>query len=601
MKNKTSFLIGSILIIFSLFSSCKKQTVADATITVTVSETKNGNLFYAKTSGIAADQITEVGFVWSASANPDKSNAFVFINKTVTTGFSYEVLSGLADKATYYVSAYYIDKDLNVHYALPISFAAKGTAGLQIRPDVGSYTWDDEVAVEVVGTHDLDIKYIKVRIDALVSLVPTKIADHKIYFNVPRSITKKVNRLSIEYFGQESDSMNLILKSPSILDKFKVAARDNEIITIAGDYFNPDKNKNLVMIGGNIAEIVSSSKTALNVRVAVPEYSFLSEISVTTGENLTAKTSERSKFYKHFVDMGSFPGEERGWGIALSLNDKLYVGLGKGPITGGQKDLYEYTPSSNTWKKMADFPGGATWAVRGFAANNKIYVVLLSLDSRYTRDVYMFDPGTNLWTKVAPYPSSSAFISNPSTFSYGNYGYLFGGNASEPGYIAPLGQVLRYDASNNTWKFLPTFPGSPRSAATTMRIGDKIYVMGGSTYGYNGLPNYPRDCWEFDLPTEKWKRIADLAAGVGGSNSFSFGLNGKGYVGGGYYTSDSRTNFVYEYNPATDSYTKVDNIIDAIAVYAEAAVVNNKAYIVFGDFDNSNSNPASKSFIQFVP
>jgi N-acetylneuraminic acid mutarotase len=81
----------------------------------------------------------------------------------------------------------------------------------------------------------------------------------------------------------------------------------------------------------------------------------------------------------------------------LSINGIGYVMLGRywnGSLDGGKllKDVVEYNPTTNTWTRCGDFPGGARQNMVAFTINGKGYIVGGEDDTVRKKDVWMFEP-----------------------------------------------------------------------------------------------------------------------------------------------------------------------------------------------------------------
>lgn len=587
MISKIKTFSSYLLFLTILSFGCKKSPKPPLS-SIDISVSANTNQFSSNISGVDEANIIEVGFVWSAAENPDKLNSFIYSSKA-SLAFSYIVMSGLTDQSTYYVRGYYIDKDNMIHYSASKSFKAKGTSGLEINPNDMLYTWDDEAEVTLSTTQTIDLAGVNIKINKSIQVIPTRVNGNKVYFKVPRSLTKAQNTIVVEQFGQESSASTFNLAQPQFPDKIKFSGYDNKTLKITGKNFNPEKDKNIVTIGGKKVEVISANKSELEVKILVPSLSFISKISISTGEGLAAETSEFSKFYKHFIDIDTFPGLPRVNGIALEANGNIYCGFGYGDELKYKKynDLYEYNPAALTWKKMANFPEDI-FSKLGVTINHKLYVTAQSqISSEWrTNHMYMFDPNTNNWSKKASFEGTR--LNDETAFSDGNYGYTIGGWYVDQHQQKTSNRVMRYDAINDSWKQLPDFPGTNSiSIPPVVKIGRKIYIL-----------RRP-DSWVFDLETEKWTRIGGIPDNMG-TFGFAFSLNGKGYIGGGGLNNGAATSLVFEYNPSGNTYTIIEDAIDPIISGSQAIVADNKAYILFGRSRTKDSY-ASKSFFQFVP
>lgn len=207
-------------------------------------------------------------------------------------------------------------------------------------------------------------------------------------------------------------------------------------------------------------------------------------------------------------------------------------------------DFYAYSPSANEWKRIADFPGGPRAGAVGFTLNSKGYVAL-GAGSDSTKgtgatyltynDMYAYDPSTGTWTRAADFPGG--YRSYPTAFVYDNEAYLLGGTG-----ITPNG-FYKYSPDGNTWTEIQDLinysaaPGGmyaniiPRTGSVSFVIDSTAFITGGaSPVPASGvLLNYT---WAYHFKSKVWERRPAFAYRpfVGG---VAFTINGKGYVGTG--------------------------------------------------------------------
>ncbi len=101
-----------------------------------------------------------------------------------------------------------------------------------------------------------------------------------------------------------------------------------------------------------------------------------------------------------------FRGRLREGAVGFSIGTKGYLGTGVTPYTyDGNKDFWEYDPSTNTWTQKADFGGTARFYAVGFSIGGKGYIGTGSSGSRSnsvaTKDFWEYDPVENTWTRKA--------------------------------------------------------------------------------------------------------------------------------------------------------------------------------------------------------
>jgi len=120
---------------------------------------------------------------------------------------------------------------------------------------------------------------------------------------------------------------------------------------------------------------------------------------------------------------------------------------------------------------------------------------------------------------------------------------------------------VNFCVSQNTWTQKTDFGGHEREAAVGFSIGSKGYA-GLGVYSVSGSSDfyYCKDFWEYDPATDTWTKKADFP-GTERDFAVGFSIGNKGYVGLGYSYSNSQHSETYfkdfwEYDPATDTWTQ---------------------------------------------
>ncbi len=102
------------------------------------------------------------------------------------------------------------------------------------------------------------------------------------------------------------------------------------------------------------------------------------------GSNLSTNSYIYNDFYRYdpstssWTQMSNFPSEARVAGTQFSFNGKGYVlsgdGDDHGPLDSGE--LWEYTPSNDTWTQLPSHPGDAIWAPGSFVIDCSVFFLL---------------------------------------------------------------------------------------------------------------------------------------------------------------------------------------------------------------------------------
>ncbi len=132
------------------------------------------------------------------------------------------------------------------------------------------------------------------------------------------------------------------------------------------------------------------------------------------------------------------------------------------------------------------------------------------------------------------------------------------------------------------WTSLADFPGPGRQGAFSFAVDGKGYV--GCGYYNDTAEIYYNDVWVYDPVINEWDTLADFPGGLR-TGAVSFVVGGKAYVAGGHYDSDDTKGDCYEFDPATGTFTAVDDM-GFKRTGAFAFVIGTRAY-VGGGYDNN--------------
>ena len=130
-------------------------------------------------------------------------------------------------------------------------------------------------------------------------------------------------------------------------------------------------------------------------------------------------------------------------GTGFSIGNKGYVvnGYYKLNLNPGVNlsDLYEYNPATNAWSFKTSFPGAKRHFTNVFVIGQAAYAGGGVDSPFYTeglKDYYKYSPATNAWVSVANFPSHEPFFSCFSINSRGYVSYRIAGtNNSAPAYM----------------------------------------------------------------------------------------------------------------------------------------------------------------------
>ncbi len=273
--------------------------------------------------------------------------------------------------------------------------------------------------------------------------------------------------------------------------------------------------------------------------------------------------------------------------VSFTVGGKGYVGTGSDGSKDRYKDFWEYTPDGNygTWKQCADMPDDAIARshATAFGSSTAGYVglgiPLNSVGNDYLNDFWEYTPSTNTWRKIADFPG---------TGRYGAFGFFANGK----GYVGAgddknlLKDFFEYNPSSDTWTEKSNYPGAKRRGASVFVINDVAYVC----CGYNNS-RYPFDFFAYDAKTDTWSQKRNINDSSDESydddynivRSFAgaFTVGGRGYISCG-ENNGSLRNDTWEYDPNTDLWEEKTGYEGYARQEPVALSINGRGFLLTG-------------------
>ena len=220
--------------------------------------------------------------------------------------------------------------------------------------------------------------------------------------------------------------------------------------------------------------------------------------------------------------------------VACNIDSFGYVGTG---VSGGYQwdsTFWKFNPLTQTWTKLAHFPGVPRGYATGFALNGDVYIGGGSHGYNFNSsiDFYQYTPSTNTWARVADCPALGCNHCAVG-FSLNGYGYVgLGSMLDSVGYTeTPEQDFWQYDPVGNAWTKVADFPGGPRVGATAFVICNKAYVGCGYSDS-SGQQVLHHDFWQYDPVSNSWTQVTSLST-FGRCFASAFSIGSFGYVGTG--------------------------------------------------------------------
>jgi N-acetylneuraminic acid mutarotase len=245
-----------------------------------------------------------------------------------------------------------------------------------------------------------------------------------------------------------------------------------------------------------------------------------------------------------WTQKANFPGPARRDAVAFSIGTKAYVGTGMdnadAALGNPLSDFYEYDPATNVWTLKAAYPGNSgagIYYASGFAVSGKGYICCGKRGSSwYSNELWEYTPSTNSWSMKSPFPGGVRY--GGVAFSIGSFGYY--GTGTDENVLTQ--DFYRYNPALNNWTVIAPLPGAGRFACSSFTLASRGYIVFGTDGGYKD------ELWEYDPLINYWALKASYPNGERRSG-VAFTVGSKGYAGTGKGLTGTRRDF-HEYTVA---------------------------------------------------
>lgn len=232
-------------------------------------------------------------------------------------------------------------------------------------------------------------------------------------------------------------------------------------------------------------------------------------------------------------NLGSTPLRPRVNATACVDGDIVYIGLGYnggeyGQDTSYLQDWWSYTPATNTWHRLQDYPNFYTACATSFAGQNELYVGY-GFCWNYRRDMFRYTIADNRWDSI---DVGASFGGYP-TRSFGGTGCTCAGrHFMGTGYRQFSLNWWAELVDGTHWAARAAVPGRSRTTAASAASADAIYLCGGFHYGgVLTTGEVLQDLWRYDPQEDKWHYIAVMPKRL--HNHICFVIGGRTYFGFG--------------------------------------------------------------------
>lgn len=264
-------------------------------------------------------------------------------------------------------------------------------------------------------------------------------------------------------------------------------------------------------------------------------------------------------------------------GIGFSLDGFGYVltGGANGQVFTATKDFFKYDPTTDSWEKLADYPGPARGYGIGDTWNGKLYFGFgLDDNDVMLNDLWEWDPASNTFTQLPSCPCDPRV--HPGLIADNGKVYVGAGG----GDAGNLSDFWTYDITTQTWSQIADIPGK-RHHPYQFSVDGEVYVGAGHLESW----------YKLDENTNSWIKLANLVARVAGSQ---FSYNGKGYALSGADVNHNifSTGEFWEYDPTTDAWTELCPHPGTSRFGSTQFLIDNYIYLLGGYWrKNGNVSP----------
>lgn len=418
---------------------------------------------------------------------------------------------------------------------------------------------------------------------------------------VPDGVWYEYDRISLQVGNVYQITEDVFSILPPIISSFSPTegVSDTEF-TIIGNNFANSPYANTVTIGGRGTEIITNERNKIVARLTTMSPKLTrGNYKVTVGwGDLKTESSETYTCYSPWklINSEDYSQYFITQGFTFTYGDNAYIYIPMVRFSRHyvfNRTLYTFSPASNSLESyvLPVSPGiNSTY----FSYENNIFEVSGSVDSYGMSDmVYSYNIESKEWTQQNNFPGEKRIAGF--SFSFSDKAYIGGGDKqsiygetplndlweyipSEDGWIqknsipfdATIGKfntavvngkgyiflydgsVWEYNPQNDEWIEKADFPGGERYFATCFAVGNIVYYGTGRTDQWE-LYGEMSDLWAYDTETDTWLEKGSTPT-WGISETSSFSINGKGYMGYGrhnYWGYYRATDF-YEYDPTLE-------------------------------------------------
>jgi N-acetylneuraminic acid mutarotase len=179
----------------------------------------------------------------------------------------------------------------------------------------------------------------------------------------------------------------------------------------------------------------------------------------------------------NWIQVAVFPGTDRVSSFVFIIGHKAYILMGRDAGGNHLSDVWEFDAIEYKFTQKSNFPFSPRWGGAAFAINGKGYIGMGNLNWNFEdpngKELYEYTPSTDSWIQKASLPVLRGRYAVES-FSVSNFGFIIGGESNWPTIF--YNEFWRYDPKTNSWNQLPGYSGGFNNYLKSFVIGDTCYV-----------------------------------------------------------------------------------------------------------------------------
>lgn len=231
-----------------------------------------------------------------------------------------------------------------------------------------------------------------------------------------------------------------------------------------------------------------------------------------------------------WTQINTFPGKARVKAAMTYCDGQIYVGMG----FSGEKvyldscylrDWWQYSPQTDTWKRLKDFPSANVVGCTPYHSDEGIYT-FYGMSKGFSQEIYHYSSSVDRWDSIvcqneSPEPRCGGCGAKIGNRCFFGTGYDTWNNRD----------WYEFSLSDHEWQTRQSLPGKGRQLCVAAATDRYIYVFGGRNFGGDMtggevFAQYLR----YDSAEDSWEHCGDMPCGKA-ENMVAFTLQGKVYFG----------------------------------------------------------------------